>query len=94
MKGNLKKECQDILDSVDVIRFDGLEEGASRSVDPSNHTQTSSQKKILQVDGSSYDLHLCSAEPAENSSKIEVKIESERSLEHQVPQDTCPSFSI
>ncbi|TXG65419.1 hypothetical protein EZV62_006694 [Acer yangbiense] len=48
-----------------------------------NRTQTSSQKKIPQVDGSSDDLHLCSAESAENPSKIEMKIESERSLEHQ-----------
>ncbi|KAK0600215.1 hypothetical protein LWI29_012749 [Acer saccharum] len=88
-----QKECQDILDSVDVIRFDGLEERASHSVDPSNHTQISSEKKIPQLDGSSDDLHLCSAESAENSSKIEMKIESKRSLEHQLPQDTGPSFS-
>ncbi|KAI9186318.1 hypothetical protein LWI28_016151 [Acer negundo] len=88
-----QKECQDILDSVDAIRFDGLEERASRSVDPSNRTQISSEKKIPQVDGSSDDLHLCSAESAENSSKIEMEIESKRSLEHQLPQDTGPSFS-
>ncbi|KAK2640409.1 hypothetical protein Ddye_028204 [Dipteronia dyeriana] len=88
-----QKECQDILDSVDVIRFDDLEERASRSLDPSNRTQISSEKKIPQVDGSSDDLHLCSAESAENSSKIEMKIESKMSLEHRLPQDTGPSFS-
>ncbi|KAL5783696.1 hypothetical protein ACOSP7_008725 [Xanthoceras sorbifolium] len=89
-----QKECQDILDSIeDIISFDDLEERASRSVDPSNRPQTSSEKKIQQVDGSSDDLYVCSVESSENSSKIETNTESKRSSEHQIPQDTGPSFS-
>lgn len=85
-----QKECQDILDSIeDEINVDGLEERASSTVDPSNHPETSSHKKIPQIDGSSDDLYLlpCSGSSG-NSSKKEIKSESIRSFQHQVPQDT------
>ncbi|KAL9450477.1 hypothetical protein AB3S75_012252 [Citrus x aurantiifolia] len=85
-----QKECQDILDSIeDEVNVDGLEERASSTVDPSNHPETSSHKKIPQIDGSSDDLYLlpCSGSSG-NSSKKEIKSESIRSFQHQVPQDT------
>ncbi|KAH9755088.1 DNA polymerase zeta catalytic subunit [Citrus sinensis] len=85
-----QKECQDILDSIeDEVNVDGLEERNSSTVDPSNHPETSSNKKIPQIDGSSDDLYLlpCSGSSG-NSSKKEIKSESIRSFQHQVPQDT------
>ncbi|KDO56300.1 hypothetical protein CISIN_1g000501mg [Citrus sinensis] len=85
-----QKECQDILDSIeDEVNVDGLEERNSSTVDPSNHPETSSHKKIPQIDGSSDDLYLlpCSGSSG-NSSKKEIKSESIRSFQHQVPQDT------
>lgn len=85
-----QKECQDILDSIeDEFNVDGLEERASSSVDPSNHPETSPHKKIPQLDGSSDDLYLlpCSGSSG-NSSKKEIKSESIRSFQHQMPQDT------
>ncbi|GAY60125.1 hypothetical protein CUMW_199630 [Citrus unshiu] len=85
-----QKECQDILDSIeDEVNVDGLEGRASSTVDPSNHPGTSSHKKIPQIDGSSDDLYLlpCSGSSG-NSSKKEIKSESIRSFQHQVPLDT------
>lgn len=89
-----QKECQDILDSIEAeINVDGLGERASYSVDLSNHPETSSHKKIPQVDGSSDDLYLlpCSGSSG-NSSKKEVKSESIRSFQYQVPPDTRTNF--
>ncbi|KAJ4719461.1 DNA polymerase [Melia azedarach] len=85
-KRESQKECQDILDSIeDVIDINGSEARASRSVDPSNHPQTSLYKKIPQVDGSSDDLYLIPcAGSAGNSSKMERKSEPKRSFQHQV----------
>ncbi|KAJ0080258.1 hypothetical protein Patl1_22611 [Pistacia atlantica] len=86
-----QRELQDILDSIeDVTNFDGLED----SFDPSNHPQTSPEKKIPQVDGSSDDLYLLPcAGSAENSSKEEIISESERSFRHSVPRDTGTNVS-
>lgn len=90
-----QRECQDILDSVvDVTNFDGLGVRASSSIDSRTHPQTSLEKKIPQVDGSSDDLYLLPcAGSAEDSSKKEMRSESERSFQHLVPWDTGTSFA-
>lgn len=88
-----QKECQDILDSVDdVINFDGLKETPTCSVGHPNNPQTS-EKKIRQVDGSSDDLQASPcAEPAENSSKVEMKSEIKKSLQHHVSPGSSRSI--
>ncbi|KAL6531341.1 hypothetical protein OROMI_027704 [Orobanche minor] len=51
-----QKECQDILDSVDMLNFEELNDGAFLRAECNSFSKSSSNKIISQVDGSSDDL--------------------------------------
>lgn len=80
-----QQECQDILDSVDMLNFEELNGRASDLINNNHSSQSLSSKIIPQVDGSSDDLQ---STPGFNES-LKLDIDEQNSFQEVKP---CPEI--
>lgn len=87
-----QKECQDILDSVDVLELELPKENPSRSFDHNRPVEGSSNSMIPQVDGSNEDEFSSQCASLDGtSSAVEIKNEHNSASEHHVLDNTDTS---